>query len=252
MRVIPVIDLKDGCVVRGIAGRRSEYRPIESRIVTDSRPLSIAQAFIQHFAFDTVYVADLNAIVHGQFQVRLWKEIADAGIRLWLDAGVGDTSKASRLVEAIELGDIDADLIIGLESVESEAELRAACKLFAPQRKIFSLDMQNGQPLARTSKWKSLSPLDLVAIANDSGLDGVIVLDLADVGAGQGTRTINLCRDIRQRTTTKTIIAGGGVRGMGDLEALADAGCDAALVASALHDGRLTPDDIRRIEIRPC
>jgi phosphoribosylformimino-5-aminoimidazole carboxamide ribotide isomerase len=46
------------------------------------------------------------------------------------------------------------------------------------------------------------------------------------------------------------IVAGGGVRGVPDLEALANAGCDAALVASALHDGRLTPHDIRRIEKR--
>jgi uncharacterized protein related to proFAR isomerase len=42
------------------------------------------------------------------------------------------------------------------------------------------------------------------------------------------------------------LIAGGGVRGLDDLKALADAGCDAALVASALHDGRLSREDIER------
>jgi phosphoribosylformimino-5-aminoimidazole carboxamide ribotide isomerase len=36
------------------------------------------------------------------------------------------------------------------------------------------------------------------------------------------------------------IISGGGVRGPRDLQALAAAGADAALVASALHDGRLS------------
>jgi uncharacterized protein related to proFAR isomerase len=30
MQVIPVIDLKDGVVVHGIAGRREEYRPLVS------------------------------------------------------------------------------------------------------------------------------------------------------------------------------------------------------------------------------
>jgi len=251
MRVIPVIDLMNGCVVRGIAGRRSEYRPIESRIALDSKARSIASAFVERFGFDTVYVADLDAIVHGRFQMQLWKEIADAGVRLWLDAGVENASKAHSVLEAIDQAAIAADFILGLESIESEDELQGVSQLFAPRRAIFSLDMQNGQPLARNDAWKNLSPLEIVTIANTTGMHDVIVLDLADVGASRGTRTLDLCRKIRRTTDNQTIIAGGGVRGIADLQALADAGCDAVLVASALHDGRLTPDDIRRIENLP-
>ena len=63
---------------------------------------------------------------------------------------------------------------------------------------------------------------------------------------GGGTRTLDLCREIRRHHPDLTIVAGGGVRGLDDLKTLADAGCDAALVASALHDGRLTRQDIER------
>jgi phosphoribosylformimino-5-aminoimidazole carboxamide ribotide isomerase len=47
------------------------------------------------------------------------------------------------------------------------------------------------------------------------------------------------------------LTSGGGVRGRDDLAALADAGCDAALVASALHDGQLTVSDIQQIQTYP-
>jgi len=190
-------------------------------------------------------VADLDAIVHGRFEARAWNEIAAQGLSLWLHAGIGDSSKARVVLESLDCAQIDADLIVGLESIESEDELRAVRQICAPRRATFSLDMQSGRPLARNSVWQGLSPLELVTIANDAGLLDVIVLDLADVGTSQGTRTFDLCREIRQATKTRSMIAGGGVRGMDDLKALADAGCDAALVASALHDGRLTPEDIR-------
>jgi uncharacterized protein related to proFAR isomerase len=43
-----------------------------------------------------------------------------------------------------------------------------------------------------------------------------------------------------------TLLAGGGVRGEGDLRGLADAGCDGVLVASALLDGRLDAAAVAR------
>jgi uncharacterized protein related to proFAR isomerase len=37
------------------------------------------------------------------------------------------------------------------------------------------------------------------------------------------------------------VLAGGGVRGPDDLSALAAAGCDGALIATALHTGAVDP-----------
>jgi phosphoribosylformimino-5-aminoimidazole carboxamide ribotide isomerase len=49
-----------------------------------------------------------------------------------------------------------------------------------------------------------------------------------------------LCRALRALDAGLEITVGGGVRSAADLEVLARAGADAALVATALHDGRLT------------
>src|SRR5262245_43017638 len=92
MRVIPVIDLMHGQVVRGVAGRRSEYRPIESRIAADAQPMTVARALVERFGFDEVYVADLDAILQREPNAEAWKEISNAGMSIWLDAGFGPSN----------------------------------------------------------------------------------------------------------------------------------------------------------------
>jgi phosphoribosylformimino-5-aminoimidazole carboxamide ribotide isomerase len=42
------------------------------------------------------------------------------------------------------------------------------------------------------------------------------------------------------------LLAGGGIRAAADVEALAPARCDGALVATALHDGTITAADLAR------
>jgi phosphoribosylformimino-5-aminoimidazole carboxamide ribotide isomerase len=76
------------------------------------------------------------------------------------------------------------------------------------------------------------------------GIRRLIVLDLAQVGTGQGIATLPLCQQIAARFPDMEIATGGGVSTPGDLADLARAGIDAALVASALHDGRIGRSDI--------
>jgi len=49
MRILPVLDLMQGQVVRGVAGRRHEYQSNQSALVAFSAPLAIAPAFREHF-----------------------------------------------------------------------------------------------------------------------------------------------------------------------------------------------------------
>jgi phosphoribosylformimino-5-aminoimidazole carboxamide ribotide isomerase len=244
MQVIPVIDLLGGQVVRGVAGRRDEYRPIVSQIAEGSRPGTVARAFARQFGFDTAYVADLDAIMHGRLNVAAWQEIAGAGLKLWLDAGIGNSEMAWRVAEQLAAAKIAATLVVGLESLESEADFLSIGEMFGDAPPIFSLDLKAGVPLVRNSAWRALSPLEIALRAKSMGAQQIIVLDLADVGVNAGIRTLDLCRRIAALCETQTLIAGGGVRGLEDLRELAGAGCGGALAASALHDLRLTRGDV--------
>jgi phosphoribosylformimino-5-aminoimidazole carboxamide ribotide isomerase len=251
VRVIPVIDLMNGQVVRGVAGRRSEYRPIESRIAADARPATVARAFVVHFGFDTVYVADLDAIVHSKPDVRAWEEIGGAGLKLWLDAGMGSKEIAWKLRKQGSSLPRDATVILGSESVRYTSIVIDSLPFVGSSRIVFSLDLHQGQPLTNVESWKSARPMDIVRWIVETGVQKLLVLDLADVGVGGGTHTLQLCKEVRRDFPAIELIAGGGVRGIEDLKRLADAGCDAALVASALHDGRLTREEIRQVTNLP-
>ena len=74
----------------------------------------------------------------------------------------------------------------------------------------------------------------------------VIALDLARVGTGTGP-DLDLITAVRRVAPPHvTVLAGGGVRGWTDLEQLAEAGCDGALVATALQQGTIGAREIER------
>ena len=62
MQIIPVIDIRNGSAVRAVAGERSQYRPLESRLTDSTEPAEVLKALQREFGFTHCYVADLDAI----------------------------------------------------------------------------------------------------------------------------------------------------------------------------------------------
>jgi len=100
----------------------------------------------------------------------------------------------------------------------------------------FSLDLRDGVPLAGAEELRAMTPRDLARRAVDAGVETVIVLDLARVG-GLGGFNEPMLRELRAALPGVDLIAGGGVRDQADLDRLAAAGANGALVATALHRG---------------
>ena len=137
---------------------------------------------------------------------------------------------------------------MGLETLADPAQLRPWVDELGPQSLVFSLDMKQGRPLAASPAWCDRSPEAIVAAVVEAGIHRMIVLDLADVGENRGVGTLPLCRQLRSAHPQLELTAGGGVRRADDIRQLATAGCDAVLVASALHDGGLSAADVRQLE----
>jgi phosphoribosylformimino-5-aminoimidazole carboxamide ribotide isomerase len=74
----------------------------------------------------------------------------------------------------------------------------------------------------------------------------LIVMTLARVGSGAGPDAGRI-GEIRARAPGHSIYAAGGIRDASDLAALQQLGVAGALVATSLHDGRLSGADIARI-----
>ena len=77
----------------------------------------------------------------------------------------------------------------------------------------------------------------------------ILAIDLARVGAGGGV-DLTLVQRLRAVVPAVTLLVGGGVRDAEDLSRLADAGCDGALVATSLLDGRIGAADIAAARAR--
>ena len=236
MPVLPVIDLLGGQAVRGVAGRREEYRPVVSRLTDSAEPLAVAGALREHFGFDELYVADLDAIAGQPPALATYRAWHDAGFRLWVDAGLRRADDAQPLVAAGV-----SSVIAGLESIAGPSVLAELHESLG-ERLIFSLDLKGGRPLGRVEAWPSFEPWDIASDAVGLGVRRLLVLDLARVGMGEGAGTDALCTRLRAAHPTLQLIAGGGVRGADDVRRLYNCGVDYVLVASALHDGRLSPE----------
>jgi HisA/HisF family protein len=246
MRIIPVLDLLGSEVVRGVAGRRDQYRPVQSRLIEGSDALSIARAIRAAFGLSQLYVADLDAILHRQPNHSILKALCADGFSLLVDAGV------RRCEEAGPIFDMGVDQVVaGLETLESPKELAGLVSRHGASRIVFSLDLRDGQTLSNGSAWPGSDPFEIARSAVDAGCTQLIVLDIARVGTGGGVSTLHLCDKIRHTFPAVTIITGGGVRNGEDLRHLARAGIDGVLMASALHDGSLTRADLEAFGERP-
>jgi len=243
MRIIPVLDLLRGQVVRGVAGERAQYRPVESRLCLDASPASVAQALRTNFAFSQAYIADLDAILHHQPNWAAYAEVAAASFELLIDAGLKSVPEAERLLAFLNdlspSGAGQGSIVAALETVSSSQLLSELLELVGPKQLVFSLDMKVGKPLTQSPDWHNQSAEHILAKALMLGVERFILLDLSRVGVGTGVGTDALCQSLRAMAPTVEIIAGGGVRGIDDLRALQASGCDAVLIASALHNGTL-------------
>ena len=230
----------NGEVVHGVAGRRYDYRPIESRLAGSSAPVTVARAFRDRLGLTELYVADLDAIAGRPPALAAYAALRKDGFTLWVDAGMKQAADADVLVGAgIE------NIVAGLETIAGPQTLEQLCQKYGPARIVFSLDLKNREPLGRLEDWKTSSAFEIGQRAATHGSRRLIVLDLARVGVGDGTGTEALCSQLLAKLPELEITAGGGVRGLDDLRRLKQAGVHAVLAASALHDGRIQRKDLQ-------
>lgn len=249
--------------MHAIAGERASYRPVESALAAGSCPRLLARAFRERLGLEALYLADLDAIEGRAPPARaLLEELIGDGFRLLVDAGVRDAASARRLQPLETSGGIAPagrrrsaggalETVVGLETLEAIESLEELLAALGPDGLCFSLDLRGGAPMGGPAAWRRLEPLALALAAIDLGVRQVLLLDLAAVGRSCGCPVLSLAEELRQLRPHCAIDAGGGVRGLDDLEALESAGVRRVLVGTALHRGRIGRDEVRRFLSSP-
>ena len=229
--IIPVLDLKHGKVVRARAGDRANYQPIVTPLSATSEAADVLRGLTGLARFKTVYIADLDAITseggHGAVLAAL--AVAAPDIEFWIDGGFASVEAARA---ALPAGMIP---VFGSESLGGVEEFEAARKNFGAGGLVLSLDYRAGGFMGpqeiedRAELWPSR----------------VILMTLDRVGTGAGP-DLEALAALLERAGGRAVFAAGGVRGEDDLARLRAIGVAGVLVATALHDGRLSPAAVAR------
>lgn len=231
MKIIPVIDLKDGMVVLAQRGNRDKYQPINSPLCQSADIYQVIKAFLKIYSFNTLYIADLNSITgQGDNEELLKRVLTDfTEVTFWIDRGYQPFPQFSKLPS-------NYLPVLGSESYQDDniLEIQEYKKNF-----ILSLDFANSCALGAKTLFSNPCYWP----------DNIIVMTLERVGSHDGPDFQTL-HDFSRHYPDKQFIAAGGIRNSEDLVALQEIGIHQALVASALHFGHINANDISNLQTK--
>jgi phosphoribosylformimino-5-aminoimidazole carboxamide ribotide isomerase len=239
LKVIPVIDVLNGKVVHAVKGRRAEYQPLQSILTKSVDLLQVAKAF-KNLGFTDLYVADLDAIIDCTTNFQNLKTTVDeTGLKLMVDAGITNLERAQKLLDSGV-----SKLVVGTETLEKKSFVADAVRLFGSERVVVSLDLKGDKILVKMGFDGCKNPICLLKDFKAMGVSQVIVLDLARVGSGEGVNV-----DFIEKVNAEVgidVYVGGGIRDVNDLAELKKLGVSGALVATALHTGKISVNDLKQ------
>jgi hypothetical protein len=124
MEIIPVLDLKGGAVVHAKHGQRESYQPIVSRLCATSIPDELLAGLLRLHSFQTIYIADLDAIEQKGEHSRLIAELARShpAMAFWVDSGTSGYTDCKNIQH-----------VLGSESIDRNGSLQAIDRAKMPQ-----------------------------------------------------------------------------------------------------------------------
>lgn len=234
IELIPAIDLIAGRCVRlqqGDYARQTRY---------DADPLELALR-LQAAGLRRLHMVDLDgARLRRVANVETLRRVA-AGTRLTIDYGGGVKSEQD-LQAVLDAG--ARKVTVGSMAVKRPDEFASWIETYGADTFILGADARDG--LVSTDGWMEQSGVTLTAFIRHYyrlGLRQVLCTDIARDGMMQGP-AVELYRQLLSEFPDLHLIASGGVRHKGDIEALAAAGVPAVVFGKALLEGKITIEEL--------
>jgi len=232
LKVIPVIDVLNSIAVHAVRGERRHYLPLRSVLCSSVDPLDMALTF-ESLGFDSLYLADLDAILGKSTNFALYQQIkTKTNLDFMVDSGIAEVAKAEKMLKAGV-----SKIVIGTETLRSLDFVNQAVKLFGENRVVVSIDLKKGEVMGVSENIESMNPIPLAQKLEKIGVSQIILLDLDRVGTERGAN-VEVLKEVLKKTEVKVLV-GGGIRSLQDLEELRKLCVSGALMATALHNGKL-------------
>ncbi|BDY13470.1 1-(5-phosphoribosyl)-5-[(5-phosphoribosylamino)methylideneamino]imidazole-4-carboxamide isomerase [Hydrogenimonas cancrithermarum] len=230
MEILPAIDLKDGKAVRLTKGL------MESAKIYSDEPWQLAKTF-EEMGSKWLHLVDLNGAFAGEPKnlEQIEKIRKNCNLKMELGGGIRDEETIRRY---IDLG-IDR-LILGSIAVKDPAFVKAMAAKYPIAVGIDAIDGYVAvEGWAEVSRMKAT---DLARAFADCGVEAIICTDVGRDGTLSGVN-VDFTVSIAEASGIDTI-ASGGVKDLGDIEALHATGKVAGvIVGKAFYEGTL---DLRK------
>ncbi len=227
-RIVFVLDIYNRTVVHAQGGNRQNYQPIHksSVLCNTSKPIEVIDAINPK----EVYIADLNILQGIGEHDTNFNDIRAVlqKVKTMLDPGI---SSLSDIGDTLSLA---SSVILGTETASLDTISRAASEF--PGRVNVSIDIKNGRILTRDPNMPN-DPIEVIGMLNNMDIRDIIILDMDRVGTSSGVDAQFL--STIAASSNHDVLLGGGVKDMSDIESLKDIGLKGALVATALHNGKI-------------
>jgi phosphoribosylformimino-5-aminoimidazole carboxamide ribotide isomerase len=212
MDLVLAMDLRHGSVVHGKRGNRDGYRLLDWGQSPSAEPLR----FVTQLRPKYLYIADLDRIEGTGSHDDVIRGCARLVTCCYVDRGTRtpkDHLKGDHIVN-----------VVGTETCGDD--------LSRYHGGFLSIDVKHGKVIPH-----GRMPVDVLIEADRLGFEGCIILNLGAVGTQNGIDTATL-RPMRS-AFSGMLMYGGGIATIDDLNRLAGEGFDGAIIATAVHHGRI-------------
>ena len=234
IRIVPAIDLIDGCCVRLTRG---DYR---KKKVYDGTPADVARSFAD-CGVERIHVVDLDGAKAGSPRnLRTLEQIAGAvSCELEWGGGIADDDALEAVFNA---GATHA--IIGSIAALHPCIFSRWLMQYGP-RMILGADVRDG--LIAVKGWQESAPLDIDSLLQrflPFGLKECIVTDISRDGMLQGPASEIYVR-LQRNFPDVDFTVSGGIAAMDDIRALDRLNLRKVIVGKAIYENRISLEDIR-------
>ncbi|HTI08769.1 MAG TPA: 1-(5-phosphoribosyl)-5-[(5-phosphoribosylamino)methylideneamino]imidazole-4-carboxamide isomerase [Puia sp.] len=239
MEIIPAIDIIDGKCVRLTQG---DY---EQKKIYNERPLEVARQF-EDAGLTRLHLVDLDGAKAGA--VKNWKVLETLAGKTSLIIDFGGGIKKESDVDIV-LNSGAALATIGSLAVKDGALFGSWLQTYGADRFLLGADVKNekiavGGWLETTDRWV----YDFIGEYVEKGIRQVFCTDVSKDGLLQGP-SLDLYRNITEKFPGLYFIASGGVSVIEDVYQLEAIGCKGVIIGKAIYEGRITLEELTKINL---
>ena len=240
IEIIPAIDIIEGKCVRL---SRGDYN--QKKMYNDS-PLEVAKHF-ESLGCKSLHLVDLDGAKSSHIVNYSVLEALATKTQLTIDFGGGLKSDDDLRI-AFECG--ASKVTGGSIAVKNNALFESWIDRYGADRIILGADAKDGK--IATNGWLESSDQHIIPFLEyylAKGITDVISTDIERDGMLEGP-SLQLYSEILEKLRGIRLIASGGVSDIADVNALDEINVPAVIVGKALYEGRITPDELERHNVK--